>query len=95
MGGRTREDYINNPWFRDDDDSVLEIYDLKTDTRRVLKEFDHLIEAPNWSKDGKALYFNAGGRIHRIDDGGSVHLAEGFILVLYSDYGGFLGFHEL
>ena len=67
MGGRTREDYINNPWFRDDDESILEIYDLKTDTRRVLKEFDHLIEAPNWSKDGKALYFNAGGRIHRID----------------------------
>ncbi|MBQ8954613.1 MAG: PD40 domain-containing protein [Clostridia bacterium] len=67
MAGKTRADYEANPWFRDDDESILEIYDVETDTHRVLKEFDTLIEAPNWSKDGKSLYYNSQGRIWRLD----------------------------
>ena len=56
-----------NPWFRDDDDSFLEIYDLETDTRTVLKEYHRVIEAPNWSVDGKSLYYNSEGKIWRYD----------------------------
>ena len=41
--------HLDDPWYRDDDQSILEIYDTVTDQRRVLKEFDYLIEAPNWS----------------------------------------------
>ena len=37
----------SNPWYRDDDESILEVYDVETGTRTVLKEFDYLIEAPN------------------------------------------------
>lgn len=47
--------------------SILEIYDITTDTRSVVKEFDGLhIEAPNWSVDGKWLIFNSKGRLYRI-----------------------------
>lgn len=56
-----------DPWYRDDDDSILEIYDLDTDSRTVVKEFHSVIEAPNWSKDGKSLYYNSEGRIYKID----------------------------
>ena len=56
-----------NPWFRDDDESILEVYDLRTGESTVLAEFDYVIEAPNWSPDGKALYYNSNGRIWRFD----------------------------
>ena len=57
----------SNPWYRDDDESILEIYDVETGERRVLREFDTLIEAPNWTKDGRALLYNSQGHIFRID----------------------------
>lgn len=41
--------------------SKLEIYDLATGTHRVVKEFPYLIEAPNWSPDGKWFVFNSKG----------------------------------
>ncbi|MDR0230957.1 MAG: transporter [Dysgonamonadaceae bacterium] len=47
--------------------SKLEIYDLETGQRKVLKEYPHLIEAPNWTVDGKYLIYNSGGKIYRID----------------------------
>ena len=49
------------------DESILEIYDTETDTCAVVKEFPYLIEAPNWTPDGKALVYNSGGRIYRFD----------------------------
>lgn len=54
-------------WNREDDTSILEIYDVETGTRTVVKEFDHLIEAPNWSVDGKSLVFNSRGCIYRLE----------------------------
>ena len=57
----------NNPWYRDDDESMLEIYDVETDTHGVIKEFPYLIEAPNWSKDGRYLTYNSDGRIFKFD----------------------------
>lgn len=52
---------------RDRDISILETYNVVTGEREVLHEFDHLIEAPNWTKDGSALIYNSRGRIWRYD----------------------------
>lgn len=57
----------NDPWYRDDDESILEIYDVETDTHGVIKEFPYLIEAPNWSKDGRYLTYNSDGKIFKFD----------------------------
>lgn len=46
--------------------SRLEILDIHTGERTVVKEFPYLIEAPNWTKDGKWLIYNSGGRLYRI-----------------------------
>lgn len=56
-----------NPWYRDDDESILEIYDTETGTHDVIFEFPYLIEAPNWSKDGKFLTYNSDGKIFKFD----------------------------
>jgi Tol biopolymer transport system component len=47
--------------------SKLEIYNVETGERTVLKEFPYVIEAPNWTKDGKSLVYNSGGKIYQID----------------------------
>ena len=46
--------------------SVLEIMDITTGERSVVKEFPYLIEAPNWTPDGKWLVYNKGGQIYKI-----------------------------
>jgi Tol biopolymer transport system component len=46
--------------------SRLEIYDVETATRTVLKEYPYRVEAPNWTMDGRALVYNSGGKIYRI-----------------------------
>ena len=43
--------------------SILETVDVYTDERIVLKEFDYIIEAPNWTQDGKFLVYNNQGRM--------------------------------
>jgi len=60
------KDY-SNPWYRDDDQSILEMYDVETGTRTVLAEFDTLIEAPNWTADGRSLVYNSKGRVFLFD----------------------------
>lgn len=53
--------------------SILEIFDLETGERSVLKEFDCLIEAPNWRKTKNELVYNGEGKIYRINiDNGEV-----------------------
>jgi len=47
--------------------SVLETVDVKTGSRTVLKEFEGLIEAPNWKSNGKELVYNAHGRLFAYD----------------------------
>ena len=43
--------------------SMLETVNVETGARKLLAEFDSLIEAPNWTQDGKSLVFNREGRI--------------------------------
>jgi len=46
--------------------SFLEIFDITTGERTVVKEFPFSIEAANWSPDGKWLVYNTGGKIYKI-----------------------------
>lgn len=46
--------------------SLLEVMDVTNGERSVLKEYPFLIEAPNWTMDGKWLIFNSKGKLFRI-----------------------------
>ncbi|MCR5256323.1 MAG: Gfo/Idh/MocA family oxidoreductase [Acetatifactor sp.] len=61
------EEQMKAVWDRDNDQSILETYNCETGERKILAYFDHVIEAPNWSKDGKSLYYNSKGSIYRFD----------------------------
>lgn len=51
---------------RNDVTSILEILDVTTGNRTVVKEFPYLIEAPNWTPDGNWLVYNSGGRLYKL-----------------------------
>ena len=44
--------------------SILEILDVQSGNRTVVKEFPYLIEAPNWTVDGAWLIYNSGGKLY-------------------------------
>ena len=44
--------------------SILETMDVHSGVRTVLKEFDYVIEAPNWTQDGRHLVYNSRGHIY-------------------------------
>ena len=44
--------------------SNLERIDIFTGARTVLSEFDHVIEAPNWTRDARTLVFNSRGLMY-------------------------------
>lgn len=46
--------------------SLLEILDVTTGQRTVIKEFPYRIEAPNWSPDGQWLVYNSNGKLYKI-----------------------------
>jgi TolB protein len=60
--------------------SILETVDVFTGSRTVLKEFDYVIEAPNWTSDGKFLIYNSRGRMY------SYELANGNIKEINTDF---------
>ncbi|MCZ8515344.1 transporter [Paenibacillus filicis] len=47
--------------------SILETVDVFNGERSILAEFDFLIEAPNWTRDGKHLVYNSSGRLYAFD----------------------------
>jgi predicted dehydrogenase/Tol biopolymer transport system component len=60
-------------WDRSGDKSFLEIFDIETGKATLLREFDCVIEAPNWSADGKFLTYNSEGRIYKYEfDSGKI-----------------------
>lgn len=56
--------------------SYLEIFDIETGKHSVIKEFSFVIEAPNWTPDGKWLVVNKGGKLYKIAPDGSTDLIE-------------------
>jgi dipeptidyl aminopeptidase/acylaminoacyl peptidase len=51
-------------------ESTLEVLTISNRDRRIVRQFDGKIEAPNWSRDGTSLIYNSGGKIWRIPVGG-------------------------
>ncbi len=52
---------------RENDKSTIHIYDLETGEICDVIKFDYLVEAPNWSVDGKSLVYNSKGKIYNLD----------------------------
>ena len=53
--------------YRDYIGSNLEILDVATGRRTVVYRSSESLQAPNWTRDGKALIYNADGRLYRFD----------------------------
>lgn len=46
--------------------SKITVYDFATRSTNVVYQADQVIEAPNWSRDGKFLLVNTGGNLYRL-----------------------------
>ena len=68
--------------------SVLQMYDVAARKATVLREFTHVIEAPFFTKDGKALLYNCEGLIYRYDlaDGGIAPVDTGAVRFCNNDH---------
>jgi TolB protein len=47
--------------------SRMEVLNIETGNREVIYETDTHIEAPNWSRNGKFLVYNSGGKLYKFD----------------------------
>ena len=54
-------------WDRSNTTSFLTVYDVETKTSEVVATFDKVIEAPNWSSDGKFLVYNSECKVYKFD----------------------------
>ncbi len=68
--------------------SMMETIDVTTGVRSVLREFDYVIEAPNWTCDGRFLVYNSGGRIYtyEIATGSVQQIDTGFAIDCNNDH---------
>jgi TolB protein len=53
--------------YRDYIGSNIEILDMATCNRRIVYRSPESLQAPNWTRDGKALIYNANGLMYRFD----------------------------
>jgi len=53
--------------YRDYIGSNLEILDVQSGHRKVVYSVPDSLQAPNWTRDGKALIYNRDGRLYRFD----------------------------
>lgn len=60
----TRDNFVP---YRDYIGSDLEILDVSNGIRRTMYHVDDSLQAPNWTRDGKALIYNRNGRLYRFD----------------------------
>lgn len=70
--------------------SYVEIFDLQKQASTLVLETDNLVEAPNWSPDGRMLVVNSEGRLFRVPLGGEPSLIEidtGFAKACNNDHG--------
>jgi TolB protein len=56
--------------------SRITIYDFASGTSTTRYEADQVIEAPNWSRDGKFLLVNTGGSLYRLPVSGEAKLEK-------------------
>ncbi len=68
--------------------SILETLDVHSGVRTILQEFDTIIEAPNWTKDGRHLVYNSLGHIYTYElaTGQSAKIDTGFALYCNNDH---------
>jgi Tol biopolymer transport system component len=68
--------------------SILETVDVHTGEREVLKEFDYVIEAPNWTRDGKTLVYNSRGHMYTYEllSGEIKEIDSGFAIDCNNDH---------
>ncbi len=68
--------------------SILETVDVFTGIRTALKEFDYVIEAPNWTQDGKFLIYNSKGRIYTYElvNGAIKEIESGYAIDCNNDH---------
>jgi len=63
----TRPAPVNFVPYRDYIGSDLEIMDVSSGQRSIIHTASDSFQAPNWTKDGRALIFNRNGRLYRFD----------------------------
>ncbi len=70
-------------------EGTLETLDVETGVRTIVRCTKEHVEAPNWSRDGRAFVFNSGGRIYTLPvDGGEPRLLNtGFATRCNNDHG--------
>ncbi len=70
-------------------ESTLEIVDVSSGVRSVVRRSREHFEAPNWSRDGKTFYYNSGGRLLTlpVSGGTPVPLPTGFADRCNNDHG--------
>ena len=56
--------------------SKVTIYDFAARTSRTVYQADQVVEAPNWSRDGKFLLVNTGGNLYRLPVAGPAELHQ-------------------
>ncbi len=68
--------------------SILETMDVHTGARTVLKEFDYVIEAPNWTRDGRYLVYNSQGLmyVYELASGDIREIDTGFAIDCNNDH---------
>jgi Tol biopolymer transport system component len=69
--------------------SHLRIHDIASGQSREVLSSERLIEAPNWTRDGRALIVNGEGRLFRVDLDAPdlVRIDTGFAAKLNNDHG--------
>jgi Tol biopolymer transport system component len=68
--------------------SILETVDVFSGERKILKEFDCVTEAPNWTRDGRFLVYNSRGRIftYELSSGEIKEVDTGFAIDCNNDH---------
>lgn len=66
--------------YRDYIGSHIEVMDVQTGQRKILHSAPNSLQAPNWTRDGKSLVYNAEGLLYKYEfkDGKIVTLNTGF-----------------
>ncbi|WEX86922.1 TolB family protein [Sinorhizobium garamanticum] len=69
--------------------SSVEIFDVGSGETRIVWQTERLVEAPNWSPDGRYLVINGDGRLYRLALDGSepIEIDTGFARQCNNDHG--------